>query len=124
MTKPPRAVAPLAVKCIIHLLVFAVFVWVLQAKLSLYKAHYSPTAATVAKASIEKRSAHAAALPEGTANFDHAWEDGPLATFVTLHEGISALPSRSSDIALSLCAPGRIDSKNTNLMRRPPPALS
>lgn len=124
MSKQPRAATPIAVRFIVHFLVFAVFVWVLQAKLSLYKAHYSPSVATVAKASIEKRSLQTVVSPERTANLDRTSEDALLATLPASPEAISDSSSRFRNAALSLCRPCRIGSKGADLMRRPPPALS
>jgi hypothetical protein len=124
MSKQPRAATPIAVKCIIHVLVFAVFVWVLHGKLSLYKPHYRPSATTVAKVSTGKRSAQTVASPKRTVNLDRAWEDALRATLVASPEGISGQSSRFRNVALSLCKPCRIGSKGTDLMRPPPPALS
>jgi hypothetical protein len=124
MFKRPRAATHSAVKCIIHLLVLAVFVWVLHGKLSLYKHHYCPSAATVAKVSIEKRSAQTVVSPERTTNLDGIWRDALLAALVASPEGISGPSSRFRNVALSLCKPCRIDSIGTDLLRRPPPALS
>lgn len=124
MIEPPRSAAPIAVKCIVHNLVFAVFVWVLQAKLSLYKAHYCPSPATVAKGSIEKRSAQTVVSTEQNTNLDRTPEEELLAALLASPEAISHLSSRFRNAALSLCRPCRIGSKSTNLMRRPPPALS
>jgi hypothetical protein len=121
MFKQQRAAAPTAVRFIVHVLVFAVFVWVLQAKLSLYKTHYCPSVATVAKGSIEKRSAQTLVSPERTTNLGRAWENALLATLVVRPEGISGLSLRSRDVALSLFRPCRMDSTGTYLMRRPPP---
>jgi hypothetical protein len=124
MSKQPRTATPIAVRIIAHFLVFAVFAWVLQAKLSLYKAHYCPSATTVAKVSTGKRSAQTVASPKRTANLDRAWEDELLATLVASHEEISGPSSSFRNVALSLRRPCRIGSKGTDLMRRPPPALS
>jgi hypothetical protein len=124
MSKQPRAAIPIAVRCIIHALVLAVFVWVLQAKLSLYKAHYCPSATTVAKVSTGKRSAQTVSSPKRTANLDREWEDALRSTLVASPEGISGPSSSIRDVALCLRRPCRIGSKGTDLMRRPPPALS
>ena len=86
MSKQPQTATPIAVRFIVYSLVFAVFVWAVQAKLSLYKAHYCPSAATSAKLSIEKRSAKTVVSPERTANLDRAWEDALLATLVASPE--------------------------------------
>jgi hypothetical protein len=123
MFKQPRPTTSIAAKCIIHFLVFAVLVWVLHAKLSLYKAHYCPSAATAAKLSTEQHSVRIAVSPERTTSLGRAWEDALLATLLASHEGISGSSSRFRNDALSLCRPCRIDTKGNDLMRRPPPSV-
>jgi hypothetical protein len=124
MSKQRRAATPIAVKCIIHFLVFAVFVWVLQAKLSLYKEDYRPSATTVAKASPAKRSAQSVISTERITNLDRAWKDAPRATLGASPESILVPSLRFRNVELSLCRPCRIGSKGADLMRRPPPTLS
>ena len=124
MGKQPRATTPIEVRYIIHFLVFVVFVWVLQAKLSLYKENYRPSATTVAKASPEKRSAQTVVSLERITKLDRAWAGVLQATLVASPEANSGSSSSFRKVALRLCRSCRIGSKGTDLMRRPPPALS
>jgi len=124
MVKRSRSPAPIALKCALLFLAVAVFSWGLQAKLSLYKTSQSPSAASVAKLSTEKRTAQAMASIERIAELPGTWEKVSLSSLTASLHAISIPSIRFHQVELSLCRPCRCDLQGPDLMRRPPPALT
>jgi hypothetical protein len=124
MSKRPQIAATYAFKCALLLLGCAVFIWGLQAKLSLYKTSQSPSSVTVAKLLTERRSAQTMALFEKALKPDTAWETLNLFSLLVLALAILILTFEFYQVEMNLCGSCRWGFRDPHLTQRPPPAFS
>jgi hypothetical protein len=111
-------------KIAVFFLAFSVVAWGLQAKLSLYKVAQSPSMASVAKLSTEKRSSATLASIVRATKLPQAWEKIQAFSLTASIHAIptSSLRGRHTDVKPS--APFLCALRSPGLMRRPPPALT
>lgn len=114
---------PVAVKCGLLLLAFAVFGFGLQAKMSLSKANGSSPNGTV-KLSTEERSGQSLfSEVNKVTRRAHASESLRLPVAL-LFERCTCHSSHYCEVELSLCTPRRYDSLGPDRLNLPPPTLS
>jgi hypothetical protein len=118
----PQIAGTFAFKCALLFLACAVFSWVLQAKLSLYKTPQSPANVTVAKLLTEKRSAQTMALLEKALKPDTAPEPLKLIPLLVLVQAIFLLAFKFYQVEMNLCLSSRWGLRDPHLTQRPPPA--
>ncbi len=124
MSTRPRSAAKLATQFVLLFLAFAVFSWGMQAKVSLYKIHQSPSAVAAAKLLTEERTAQitvslkAVEYPVGSSEMLR------LISFAASDPVIPFPSFRLRRLKVSLYRPCGCDSRSIGQMRRPPPALA
>jgi hypothetical protein len=123
MSKRHQIAATYIFKCALLFLACAVFIWGLQAKLSLYKTSQSPSAITVAKLLTERRSAQTMASLEKALKPDTAWETLNLIPLLVLAQAILILTFEFYQVEMNLCGSARWDFQEPHLTQRPPPAF-
>jgi hypothetical protein len=123
LLKRPQITATYAFKSALLFLAFAVFIWGLQAKLSLYKPPQSPSTVTVAKLLTERRSAQTIALLGKALKPDTAWERLNLIPLLVLAQAILVLTFKFYQVEMDLCRSRRWEFHDPHLMQRPPPAF-
>jgi hypothetical protein len=112
-----------AFKCALLFLASAVFTWGLQAKLSLYKPHQTPSTSTVAKLLTERRSAQTVAVLEKVLEPNTAWETWTLIPLLVLAQAILILTFAFYRSEMTICRFRRWDFRDPHLTQRPPPAF-
>ena len=122
---PPRplSVAKLANRIVLLFLAFAVFSWGVQAKVSLYSVHSSPSKVAAAKLLTEDRTTQISVslkvLEEPVGSFQMLRLIASAASHPT-----HSLPSfRIRRLKTNLHYPSACASRLVSLMRRPPPTL-
>jgi hypothetical protein len=123
MSKRPEIAAAYGLKCALLFLGCAVFIWGLQAKLSLYKPLQSPSTVSVAKLLTERRSAQTIALLEKALEPNTAWETLNLIPLLVLAQAILILTFEFYQVEMNLCRSRRCDFHSPHLTQRPPPAF-
>jgi hypothetical protein len=123
MLKRPQIAATYAFKCALLFLASAVFIWGLQAKLSLYKPPQSPSTVIVAKLLTERRSAQTMAFLEKALKPDTVWETLNLIPLLVLAQATLILAFEFYQVEMNLCRFRRWDFYDPHLTQRPPPAF-
>jgi hypothetical protein len=123
MSKRPQIAATYTFKFALLFLACAVFIWGLQAKLSLYKTPQSPSTVRVAKLLTERRSAQTLALLEKALTPDTATEMLNLIPLVVSAQAILFLTFTFYALEMNLRTSRRWDFYDPQLTQRPPPAF-
>ena len=123
MSKRPQIAANYAFKSAFLFLACAVFIWGLQAKLSLYKTPQSPATVTVAKLLTEERSAQTMALLEKALTPDTAQQTLNLIPLLVLAHATLFLTFKFYELEMNLCTSRRWGFYDPHLTQRPPPAF-
>jgi hypothetical protein len=122
-SKRSQIAATYAFKCALLFLACAVFIWGLQAKLSLYRTPQSPSTVRVAKLLTERRSAQTLALLEKALTPDTAPETLNLIPPLVLAPAILFLTFKLYELEMNLRSSRRWDFHDPRLTQRPPPAF-
>ena len=112
------------VKCVLLFLMFAVFVWGLQTKLS----HYTPSVSSSNSVSVAAKLLRDKSVEHSTDPYTEDVANEPVERIeVTTFSSIYAVPFPQLalyQVELSLCSSCRYDSDGPNSMHLPPPAIS
>lgn len=126
MLQKAYATPQFAMRCAFLFLIFAVFAWGLQAKLSLY--HTAPgtcsTVNSMAKLSTENRGARSAAAVTADHTLRVTWESLYFAAFAFVLQGHQVTAAQAEQDEAGPRIPWRYYLHGPDLTLRPPPQLS
>ncbi len=118
----PRSVTKLATQIVLLFIAFAVFSWGMQAKVSLYKAHPSPSTVAAAKLLTEERTAQITVSVKASGEWAASIDMLRLIALGSSNQVIPFSAFRLRQLQTSLYRTCGCDFQSTDLMRRPPPS--
>lgn len=120
----PRSITKLAIQIVLLFTAFAVFSWGMQAKVSLYKAHPSPSTVAAAKLLTEERASQISVSVKLSGESAESIDMLRLTALESANRVIPFHVFRLRQLEINLYRTFGCDLQSTDLMRRPPPSLA